>query len=73
MAKPRQPFRARFPSEQRYIFWLDHCRKGGVMVFLGQLEYRRQWHVGGREFREGKGNGGIMGEDRRCKAAGTSV
>ena len=43
------------------------------MVFLGELEYRRQWHVRGREFREGKGNGGIMGEDRRGKAAGTSV
>jgi hypothetical protein len=30
------------------------------MVFLGELGYRRQWHVRGREFREGKGNGGIM-------------
>lgn len=43
------------------------------MVFLGELEYRRQWYVRGREFREGKGNGGMMGEDCRCKAAGVSV
>lgn len=28
MAKPCQLFRIRFPSEQQYIFWLDHCRKG---------------------------------------------
>jgi hypothetical protein len=49
------------------------AERGGVMVFLGELEYRRQRHVRGREFREEKGNGGIMGEDGRCKAAGTSV